>query len=95
MSAERATRITENMNTETRESMTILLEAAIDELSHLHAGEVFFFPDLYRGYEWKRIPMQSRLLLGRYFMDFAHGEAGQKLIGVLDRTARQQRYVKK
>ncbi|MCL2107200.1 MAG: single-stranded DNA-binding protein [Oscillospiraceae bacterium] len=81
-------------NKETREFHANLLETAINELPKLHEGEIFTLPDLFLGYEWKRIPLQSRTVLGRYFLDFACKEDGQAILGILGGPGRQ-RYVRK
>ncbi|MCL2107104.1 MAG: single-stranded DNA-binding protein [Oscillospiraceae bacterium] len=89
---------TENKNPsasdEVRESHEIFLKSAISELAQLYEGETFSLSDLFRGYEWKRIPIQSRTLLGRYFLDFACKEEGKQLIGILNGPGRQ-RYVRR
>lgn len=44
-----------------------LLDNAIAELQNLEDGEYFLIRDLFRGYEWNRIPRSDRLLLGTLF----------------------------
>jgi hypothetical protein len=43
--------------------VNILLEKAVKEVSSLKSGEVFLVKDLFKGYEWNRIPRNNRLLL--------------------------------
>lgn len=33
-----------------------LLEQAISEINFVEVGEIFLVKDLFKGYEWKRIP---------------------------------------
>ena len=46
-----------------------LLDNAIAELQNLEDGEYFLIRDLFRGYEWNRIPRSDRLLLGTLFLN--------------------------
>ena len=46
-----------------------LLQTAISETTFLHSGEVFLLKDLFKGYEWNRIPFKDRLLLGTLFLN--------------------------
>ena len=41
-----------------------LLTLAVREAGFLKTGEEFLVSDLFKGYEWKRIPIKDRLLLG-------------------------------
>ena len=47
-----------------------LLEIAKDETKNLISGEVFLLRDLFKGYEWNRIPRTNRLLLGTLFLNY-------------------------
>lgn len=44
-----------------------LLSFAIKEAENLMDGEIFLLKDLFKGYEWNRIPRNERLLLGTLF----------------------------
>ncbi|SDM72065.1 protein of unknown function [Fictibacillus solisalsi] len=46
-----------------------LLKKALEEISHLHEDEEFLVKDLFKGYEWKRIPLNERLRLGVLFLN--------------------------
>ena len=71
------------------------LKIALAELENLEVGEVFVVRDLWKGYEWNRIPRPDRLLIGRLFYD-AVMQQNPCPVEVLDKTpARQQRYKKK
>ena len=45
-----------------------LLKQAILETNNLNTGETFLVKDLFKGYEWNRIPRKNRLLLGTLFL---------------------------
>jgi len=45
-----------------------LLWLAVSEVSLLKKGEEFLVSDLFKGYEWKRILVRDRLLLGSLFL---------------------------
>ncbi|MFH1512398.1 MAG: single-stranded DNA-binding protein [Bacillota bacterium] len=45
-------------------SVQKLLIQAVREAGSLKSGEEFLVSDLFKGYEWKRIPIKDRLLLG-------------------------------
>ncbi len=48
-----------------------LLQTAINETALLHGGEDFLLKDLFKGYEWNRIPFKNRLLLGTLLLNSA------------------------
>lgn len=83
------------INTSIRRAvMNKYLKIALDELENLENGEEFVVRDLWKGYEWNRIPKPDRLLIGRFFYDTV---TQQKpcLVEVLDKTpAKQQKYKK-
>ena len=47
-----------------------LLDMAIKEADNLFDGEEFLVKDLFKGYEWNRIPRKDRLLLGTLFLNY-------------------------
>ncbi|SHJ73842.1 protein of unknown function [Hathewaya proteolytica DSM 3090] len=47
-----------------------LLEIAKEELKNLNSEEIFLVRDLFKGYEWNRISMSNRLLLGTLFINY-------------------------
>lgn len=49
-----------------------LLELAIKETDKVFVGEVFLVKDLFKGYEWNRIAIKDRLLLGTLFLNHVH-----------------------
>ena len=43
-----------------------LLDSAINETKELKRGEVFLVRELFKGYEWNRIPKKDRTNYNRY-----------------------------
>ena len=73
--------------------MNSLLKTAIDETMHVQEGEIFFVKDLFKGYEWNRIPKRDRLMLGSLFLSYI-GTHDCK-VTIADKGASgQQRYLK-
>ncbi len=70
-----------------------LLEAAVKETRLLQQGEVFLVRDLFKGYEWNRIPVKDRLLLGTLFLNHVH-KAGDEIEVISKTSSHQQRYRK-
>jgi len=68
-----------------------LLELAIKETEKLLDGEVFLVKELFKGYEWNRIPRKDRLLLGTLFLNYVNKNDGS--IQVIEKTSSgQQKY---
>lgn len=68
-----------------------LLLLAIKETENLVETEVFLVKDLFKGYEWNRIPRNDRLLLGTLFLNHVNKTNGQ--IHAIEKTSSgQQRY---
>lgn len=63
-------------NTPNRPDIQALLKQAFIETAHLHMGETFILKDLFKGYEWKRIAVKDRLLLGSLFLSGSGGITG-------------------
>lgn len=75
------------------DDLNSLLRTAIDETSHVREGETFLVKDLFKGYEWNRIPKGDRLMLGSMFLSYI-GTHDCK-VTVADKGASgQQRYQK-
>jgi hypothetical protein len=74
--------------------MNPLLTAAIKELSNLTTGEVFLVKDLFKGYEWKRLDISTRLTLGILFLNEIRNNASLG-ITLLDKTSSNQQKYKK
>jgi len=68
-----------------------LLELALKETENLNNGEVFLVKELFKGYEWNRIPRKDRLLLGTLFLN--HISRNASPIQVIEKTTSgQQKY---
>lgn len=68
-----------------------LLEYAINESKKMYVNEIFLIKDLFKGYEWNRIPKKDRLLLGTLFLN--HVKKEQKHIMPYEKTTSgQQKY---
>ncbi len=75
--------------------VNIALEQAIQETKYLNRGEVFCVKDLFKGYEWNRIPHENRLLLGALFLNHVNSSNNNE-IEVIDKTSsNQQKYRKR
>lgn len=68
-----------------------LLECAISESANLKKDEVFLIKDLFKGYEWNRIPKKDRLLLGTLFLNYVKKENGY-IIPYEKTASGQQKY---
>lgn len=77
-------------------SVDDLYDYAVDSLNDVMNGEKFIVNDLFRGFEWKRIPMGSRTRLGKKFFDHQPvSRNGMPLVKPLGKTAQnQQIYLK-
>ena len=68
-----------------------LLEVAFKETENLNDGEVFLVKELFKGYEWNRIPRNDRLLLGTLFLNHVNRTEG--VVQAIEKTASgQQKY---
>jgi len=73
--------------------MNSLLKTSIDETGYVWEGETFLVKNLFKGYEWNRIPKGARFMLGSMFLSYI-GTHGCK-VSVADKGASgQQRYQK-
>lgn len=68
-----------------------LLVYAIDESMRINKDEIFLIKDLFKGYEWNRIPKKDRLLLGTLFLNYVKKE-GTHIVPYDKTTSGQQRY---
>lgn len=69
-----------------------LLEQAICETNNLDPGESFLLKDLFKGYVWKRIPRNTRLLLGTLFLNAVNNDSALKIEVVEKTSSNQQKY---
>lgn len=72
-----------------------LLDMAIEEIKNLINEEKFLVQELFKGYEWKRLPLGTRTTLGRTFLNYANGEGSNQLIPLGKTPNNQQIYKKK
>ena len=70
-----------------------LLLLAIEETESLLEAEVFLVKDLFKGYEWNRIPRNDRLLLGTLFLNHVN-KAKTSILPVEKTSSGQQKYKK-
>ena len=52
------------------ETANSFLKFVKDEIENLSSGEIFLVRDLFKGYEWNRISLNNRLLLGTLFLNY-------------------------
>jgi len=71
-----------------------LLDYAISEANELVDGEVFLVRELFKGYEWNRIPRKDRLLLGTLFLNHVNRK-NSMLIPIEKTSSGQQKYIKR
>ncbi|MEL7622499.1 MAG: single-stranded DNA-binding protein [Clostridiales bacterium] len=69
------------------------LEIAIKETENVENGEIFLVKDLFKGYEWNRIPRNDRLLLGTLFLN--HINKSKRTIQPIEKTTSGQQKYKK
>lgn len=68
-----------------------LLSFAIKETENLVDGEIFLLKELFKGYEWNRIPRNERVLLGTLFLNYAN-TANCPITAIEKTSSGQQRY---
>lgn len=69
-----------------------LLEEAKNEIKNLLTEEIFLVKDLFKGYRWKRIPVNKRMKLGTFFLEYAQKN---ELLDILEKTSSNQQKYKK
>lgn len=74
-------------------SLNDLFNVAISTLPDLQTGEIFIVKDLFRGFEWNRIPKGTRTKLGSMFFAYAK-QNGLTLIECLGKTPQNQQQYK-
>lgn len=68
-----------------------MLEKAVYELQFLKKDEIFLVRDLFKGYEWKRIPRNDRLLLGTLFLNYIN-RMEERVKAIEKTSSNQQQY---
>lgn len=73
-------------------SLNNLFDIAVKATEDLTPNEEFIVKDLFRGFEWNRIPKGNRTKLGSQFFSYVNSDKCENVIP-LDKTAQnQQRY---
>lgn len=70
-----------------------LLSYAVLESEKVLSDEFFLVKDLFKGYEWNRIPRKDRLLLGTLFLNYVNKEKNN-IVPIEKTSSGQQRYKK-
>ncbi len=70
-----------------------LLFEAILESKKILSDEIFLVRDLFKGYEWNRIPRKDRLLLGTLFLNYINKEK-DSIVPIEKTSSGQQKYKK-
>lgn len=68
-----------------------LLNEAIKETENLNEGEIFLVKELFKGYEWNRVPRSKRILLGTLFLYHINKET-TGIKPIQKTTSGQQKY---
>ena len=71
-----------------------LLEEAKRTLEDVEPGETFTVSDLFRGFEWKRLPMGTRIKLGSQFFEITK-DVDSPIVPTEKTGQNQQKYIKK
>jgi len=71
-----------------------LLDEAMRTLDDVESGEEFTVSDLFRGFEWKRLPMGTRIKLGSQFFEQTKN-LDSRVIPAEKTAQNQQKYTKK
>ncbi len=69
-----------------------LLEYAVEEAKAIQPEETFLVKDLFKGYEWNRIPRKDRLLLGTLFLNYVN-QKELNIMPIEKTSSNQQRYI--
>ena len=72
-----------------------LFDIAVSTLKEVDTGEIFIVKDLFRGFEWARIPKRERTKLGSMFFAYANGDVGCAIIEPVGKTPQNQQKYKK
>ncbi len=68
-----------------------LLDYAVLEAVKINKEEIFLVKDLFKGYEWNRIPRKNRLLLGTLFLNYITKEE-RGIVPIEKTSSGQQKY---
>jgi len=74
--------------------MELQFQKALNEITKLYSGEIFLVKDLFKGYEWNRLQLNDRLLLGKLFYDRITKQYLETVIPIDKNGSNQQKYKK-
>ena len=76
-------------------SLSELFDIVVSTLNDVESGEIFIVKELFRGFEWNRIPKYYRTKLGSMVLAYANGD-GADIFEALDhKTPQNQQIYKK
>jgi hypothetical protein len=71
------------------------LKSAIEEIPSLQMGEEFLVKDLFKGYEWNRLAIGDRRILGSLFLNEVKNGKLKNIVNIAKKSsANQQIYIK-
>lgn len=73
-------------------SLSDLFKIAIKATEDLSPNEEFIVKDLFRGFEWNRIPKGNRTKLGSQFFTYVNSNKCENIITLGKTAQNQQRY---
>ena len=74
-------------------SAQAMLEKAKSEIPNLSPGDVFIVKDLFKGYEWSKEKITTRLTLGTLFLNYVKENSAS--IEIMEKTSSGQQKYKK
>ena len=75
-------------------TLSELFDIVVSTLREVESGETFIVKELFRGFEWNRIPKSYRTKLGSMVLVYANGE-GSGIIEPTTKTPQNQQIYKK
>lgn len=69
-----------------------IIKQAWQETKNLKKGEVFLLKELFKGYKWNRIKMETRSSLGRHFLEKVQNK---KSVEAIEKTSSHQQQYRK
>lgn len=73
-------------------SLDELFKIAVKNTEYLSPNEEFIVKDLFRGFEWNRIPKGIRTKLGSQFFSYVNSDKCESIIALGKTAQNQQRY---
>lgn len=70
-------------------SLNDLFDIAINTIADVNKGEEFIVRDLFRGFEWNRIPLGNRTKLGSMVLAYSNAD-GEGVIAAVRKTPQNQ-----